>query len=412
MKLIVLAKPSVPASSDEVRKGLYPPLGLLYLSAVARGCGFETRVYDLDLYSREAFIEECIKLEPDYIGFTSVTTNCREIRRIINELRRAGVKSRIIVGGPHATLVPEDFEGYADYIVVGEGEFVLRDILESRVRRDGGSGSIVVRGGHPPLDSLPQPDRDSIDLRAYGENMGALMTSRGCPYNCLFCVARFIMGRKFRGASVEKVVSEWRRLRREYNAPKIRIVDDVFTFDRERAKEIMKRVKEESLGPWSLPNGVRVDNVDEEIIKLMAESGCTTVWYGVESGDQRVINVLRKGIRLERVEEVVKLTKKYGVRVGLFFMIGAPGETLESVYKTIRFIEKVEPDYLHFSIATPYPRTDFWRWVEEHGRFLTTDYELFEKQFIFETPEYPLRDRLKAIEIIEKELSHKFDIEI
>ncbi|RLE73164.1 MAG: hypothetical protein DRZ80_06560 [Thermoprotei archaeon] len=206
-------------------------------------------------------------------------------------------------------------------------------------------------------------------------------------------------------------MGEWIELKEKYKAPKIRILDDVFTFNRQRAVEICKQVKEYGLGEWSLPNGVRVDNVDAELLELMADSGCTTVWYGVESGSQKVINILRKGIKLEQVEKVVEWSKDVGLSVGLFFMVGAPGETLETVYETLKLIEKLDPDYVHFSIATPYPGTDFWKWVEENGRFLTHDYSKFEREFIFETPDYPLKDRIKAIEIIEKELSLKYEVE-
>ncbi len=112
------------------------------------------------------------------------------------------------------------------------------------------------------------------------------------------------------------------------------------------------------------------------------------------------------------MEDAVKWAKNVGIAVGLFFMVGAPGETLETVHETLRLIERLDPDYVHFSIATPYPRTDFWKWVEENGRFLTLDYSKFEREFIFETPEYPPQDRLKAAEIIERELSDKYGIKI
>ena len=243
----------------------------------------------------------------------------------------------------------------------------------------------IVRGKLADLDSIPPPDRRSLRLGDYGENSGALLTSRGCPYGCLFCATRYIFGRELRAASPSRVIEEWELLRRE-GVPKTRIVDDVFSLDRERAAEICGRVLELGLGPWSLPNGVRVDNVDEELLELMADSGLTTIWYGVESGCERVLRVLKKGIDLERVREVVEWTKELGVAVGLFFMVGAPGEDLEAVRETVDFVHEVEPDCVHFSIATPYPNTEFWEWVEENGRFLTKDYERFERESVFETP--------------------------
>jgi len=274
-------------------------------------------------------------------------------------------------------------------------------------------GTVVLRGRMlENLDEIPYPDRSILEKEHYWDNLGSMFTSRGCPYNCLFCATRLIMGRKFRARSAGNVIGEWIELRERYKAPKIRILDDVFTFDRGRVVKICRQVLEYGLGEWSLPNGVRVDNVDRELLELMAESGCTTVWYGVESGSQKVLNLLRKSITLERVEKIVKWSKDVDLNVGLFFMVGAPGENLEIVEKTLEFIEKLDPDYVHFSIATPYPGTDFWKWVEENGRFTTLDYTKFEREFIFETADYPLEDRLKAVEMIEEALGPKYDVKI
>ena len=412
-RILYLVKAPVPASIEEEKKGLYPPLGLLYLSSIAKAHGFQVKVFDLDVMPTDRLIEEFLRDKPLIVGFTTVTPSYNMTVKLIKLLKELNPNVITVVGGPHITLVPEDFKGIADVIVVGEGENALGKVLDDVERlRNQNNKSILIEGGIvDDLDSLPLPDRDVIDLSVFGENAGAIMTSRGCPYNCLFCVVRFIMGRRFRYRSPDNVLREWRLLKFKYKVPKVKIIDDVFTFDRDRALKIINEVKEEGLGPWSLPNGIRIDNVDLKLLEAMAESECTTIWYGIESGDQKVVNILRKGIRLEQAEQVIRWTKNVGIRVGLFFMVGAPGETLSSVYKTIEFIERVEPDYVHFSIATPYPNTDFWRWVEEHGRFLTRDYSHFEREFIFETPEYPLKDRLKAIEIIEKELGGKYMIE-
>ncbi len=413
MKTLYLIKASTTASVDERKKGLYPPLGLLYLSSIAKAHGFQVKVFDLDLTLARELINRYLDDAPLITGFTTITSNYYTTVKLIKLLKELNPRSFIVVGGPHATLVPNDFYGIADVVVVGEGEKALSKMLKNLLRlKVYDDKTIVVRGEvEENLDALPLPDRDVIDMKLFGENAGTLMTSRGCPHNCLFCVTRFIMGRKFRARSPGNVLKEWRILKYKYKVPKVRIIDDIFTYDRDRALKIIKGVIDEDLGPWSLPNGVRVDNVDLKLLEVMAESNCTTIWYGIESGDQRVINTLRKGIRLEQAERVVKWTKDVGIKVGLFFMVGAPGETLDSIYKTINFIEKVEPDYVHFSIATPYPNTDFWHWVKRHGRFLTRDYRRFEKEFIFETPDYPLQERLKAIEILRRELSYRYNIE-
>ena len=411
MPFVYLVKPVTVESHEEEKKGSYPPLGLLYLSSMFKEYGFETKLYDLDFVDENALVKQASHEQPEIVAITSTTPSYYSIVHVIKRLREILKNSLFAVGGPHATLVPEDFIGIADVIVKGEGERVISELVKMS-RKQRFKNTIVLNGETVEnLDEIPYPDRSILDRRYYSENLGSMFTSRGCPYNCLFCATRFIMGRKFRARSVGNVIGEWIELKEKYKAPKIRILDDVFTFNRQRAVEICKQVKEYGLGEWSLPNGVRVDNVDAELLELMADSGCTTVWYGVESGSQKVINILRKGIKLEQVEKVVECSKDVGLSIGLFFMVGAPGETLETIYETLKLIEKLDPDYVHFSIATPYPGTDFWKWVEENGRFLTHDYSKFEREFIFETPDYPLKDRIKAIEIIEKELSLKYEVE-
>ncbi len=373
--------------------------------------GFEVRCLDLDVEDPKKLLNLVAREKPFAIGFSIVTQSLYTATSLARAIREIDPSIPLIAGGPHPTLVPSDCEEVFDIVVVGEGEAALPIVID--ILRRGKPRKTVVIRSRPieNLDSIPYPDRDSIDLSVYGDNRGAMMTSRGCPYSCLFCATRYIMGRKFRAMSANRVVEEWRIVRRRYGAPKIRIVDDVFTLDRRRAIDILTRVRDEGLGPWSLPNGVRADNIDEELAIHMAESGCTTVWFGVESGDPRVLKVLRKGVSLDRVEYAVKLCRELGMRVGLFFMVGAPGETLESTRMTIDFIQRLDPDYVHFSIATPYPNTEFWRWVEEHGRFLTKDYRYFEKVFIFETPDYPLEHRVRAVEMILNELGSRYDID-
>jgi len=414
VSLAFLIKPASVESPSEEEKGSFPPLGLLYLASVFREHGCDVELYDLDFTGEDELLNRACSKQPDIIAITSVTPSYWETVRVIRRLREALEGALIAVGGPHATLVSEDFFGLADIVVRGEGEGVVEEIIKLAKERGGRRSETIVLEGRPieDLDSLPYPDRSVLRPELYSENIGSMFTSRGCPYNCLFCVTRYIMGSRFRARSPENVVGEWAKIIGAYRVPEVKILDDVFTFDRGRATAICKLALEYGLGKWSLPNGVRVDNVDPDLLALMAESGCTTLWYGVESGSQRVLKLLRKGITLEQVERAVRWSKDVGIEVGLFFMVGAPGENLDTVRETLDLIARLDPNYVHFSIATPYPRTDFWRWVEENGRFLTRDYSRFEREFVFETPDYSLRDRLKAVEIIEDELAPKYGIRI
>jgi len=410
--LIYLVNPQVPRSRDEEKKGLYPPLGLLYIATVLKERGYEVKIYELNVESSNKLIHDVQREQPDVVGITVHTVSFPIVKSLIKELRQSSPSTTIVCGGPHATLCPEDFINIADIVVRGEGEEVARDLpnllhaikeLKTRAMKT----TLVVQGASPNIDELPIPDRALLNTSYYGENIGVLVTSRGCPFNCLFCCVRYLFSRAYRARSPMKVLQEVLYLVDRFNVHRVKFVDDEFTVVRSRVREICQLLKEYGVGvTWSLPNGIRVDTVDERLLRDMSEAGCDLVWFGIESGSERVLKYIRKGIDLEKARGVIKIAKDYGIRVGGFFMIGAPGETLDEFKKIIDLIPKLDLDYIHFSIATPYPNTEFWNWVQVHGRFITLDYQYFEKTFIFETPDYTIRDRLRAVELLERELGY------
>jgi radical SAM superfamily enzyme YgiQ (UPF0313 family) len=196
------------------------------------------------------------------------------------------------------------------------------------------------------------------------------MTSRGCPYRCLFC-DRPHLGKKFRARSAINVVDEIEECVKKGIGEFI-FYDDTFTIDRQRVFDICDEILRRKLDiMWDIRT--RVDNVDKVLLERLKAAGCARIHYGVESGNPEILKVLRKGITIEQVERAFKLTKEAGIATLAYFMIGSPGETRSQILETIKFARKLAPDFVHFSIATPYPATPLYQIGLEGGQ-LKNDY--------------------------------------
>jgi len=423
MKILLLYPPYT-SHVEEEKKGYFPPLGLAYIAAVLRTHDHSVRIVDMNVEMKnlEELEKICEKEQPDIVGISSTTITYNTCINILKRIKNIIPSAIRIVGGPHASILPQEFVDYSDFVVVGEGEYTMLELVKTLENSEDPSniegllfkkdGKIVETGPRPLItcpDNLPFPARDLLHMEAYNDNKGAILTSRGCPFNCIFCNSHLIFGKKFRARSPKNVVDEIEYLVKKYNVHVIRILDDMFTLNRKRVIEICNEILNRGLNiGWELTNGTRVDKVDKELLEKMHEAGCYRIYYGIESGSKKVLKMLRKGIKLDQVKRVVKWTKEIGIEVGGFFMIGGPGETIETLKETEKFIDELNLDYVHLSIATPYPRTDFWNWVLKNGRFVTNDYSKFEKEFIFETPDFPWEQRMKIFEYLhEKYCSDK-----
>lgn len=214
------------------------------------------------------------------------------------------------------------------------------------------------------LDSLPFPARYLTPYQKYSSVLSkvqpitTMFTSRGCPYKCLFC-NRPHLGKIFRARSPKNVVDEMEECQK-MGIKEVLIYDDTFTVNRKRVLDICQEIKERKLEiDWDVRT--RPDTVDEELLIDMKKAGCKRIHYGVEAGTQKILNVLRKGITLEKVEETFRLTKKIGLEVLAYFMIGSPTETKGDILQTIKFAKKLNPDFTHITITTPFPATDLYR---------------------------------------------------
>ncbi|MDO8125627.1 MAG: radical SAM protein [Candidatus Brocadiales bacterium] len=374
---------------------VYPLLSYASLGAVLRGKGFDVAVLDLGVESEPyKMLDKTLdEFKPRTVGFTSTTPLYFEVREISRIVRKKfGRDVRIVYGGPHATALPEDslVDAEIDIVVSSEGEETMLEILEGKplaeikgvyYKENGKIKSTPPRQLIKDLDTLPFPALDLYDIKRYkcpkflskGSPPAGMETSRGCPCACTFC-NKNISGRPFRKKSPDRVVDEIKYML-QMGIGEIRIIDDQFATDIERAKVICEKIIRAGLKfPWNLPSGVRVDCVDEEFLILAKRAGCYQVGIGFESGDQKSLDRVNKGIKIEEGVRCMELIRKVGLESVGFFMLGLPDDTEESLKKTVDFALRLMPDYAKVTITIPFPGTALFEDYERRGLIKSRDW--------------------------------------
>jgi radical SAM superfamily enzyme YgiQ (UPF0313 family) len=371
-----------------------PPLGLMYLAAyLEKNSGHQVKILDcqVERLNFNQFKKRVQIEQPDIVGITTITFTLLETIKAIQIIKEINPRIKIVLGGPHIHIFPKESLELqdVDYVVLGEGEKPFQQLLDNlnniknlySIKGIGfkDNNKIIVNNAHElieNLDTLPFPARHLTPYWKYRLVLSrdipvtTMFTSRGCPYNCLFC-DRPQLGKIFRARSAKNVVDEMEECEK-MGIGEIFIYDDTFGVDRQRVLDICAEIKKRGLTiAWDIRT--RVNTVDEEILNALKGAGCQRIHYGVEAGTQKILDVLRKGITLEMVEKTFKLTEKTGIQTLAYFMIGSPSETREDILATIEFAKKINPDFVHFTITTPYPATDLYRLGLEKG-ILPYDY--------------------------------------
>lgn len=394
----------------EVFRQVFPLLSFMSLSAFVKQNGFKTAVLDLGIeHDPYELLRKTLKeSKPKFIGITSTTPlffEVVEIARISREV--LGSDTKIIYGGPHATALPEESlkTSEVDMAVVGEGEQTLLEILQGEksteingifYKENGKIISTPPRDFINDLDSLPLPDISLYDITRYhcsklvsrGSPVLHMETSRGCPNNCSFC-NKSIFRRQFRTKSPKRVVEEMKYFIK-HGAGELRVIDDQFATDINRAKEICRLIIKKGIKiPWNLANGIRVDRADQEFLDSAKRAGCYQVGIGFESGDQTSLNSIDKGITLEQAAKCMAMVKKSGLESVGFFMLGLPADTEESMKRTISFAIKMMPTYAKATVTLPLPGTRLFAQYEQEGRIKTRDWSKYNFHKIADVYEHP-----------------------
>jgi anaerobic magnesium-protoporphyrin IX monomethyl ester cyclase len=397
------------------------PLNLLTIATPLLERGYEVQLLDLNYHTdlEEALINALNEFAPDYAGITFTTPLYSQSLRIISQVKDYSNDIITIAGGVHITsdCMGTMKDSRIDIAVLGEGDFKLLEIIESDdikvikgiAYRSNGEISINERDpGIKDLDRIPFPAISLIDINQYKlphtirklDPVCPLETSRGCVYSCTYC-NKSIFGKTFRVKSPERVIDDLKRIA-SLGFKEAHIVDDGFSTNINRAKEICRLVIKENIDLLiNCANGIRVDRIDYELLELMKKAGIYRVSLGIESGSQRILNNVDKGIKLEDYEKAFKMFRKVGIETLAYFMFGLPDEQESDMKKTIKFAKKLRPDVAKFSITIPLPSTPLYEDWKAKGYILTNnwdDYGFYTEKKIYEHPNLSLDTLTKYLD--------------
>jgi radical SAM superfamily enzyme YgiQ (UPF0313 family) len=370
----------------------YPPMGLLYLAGYLEKTGdYRVKIVDLAVegVSNDDLINVIENESPKLIGISFMTPQSLAAYDMARMIREKCPDTGLVAGGVHTSALPEEVLEFFDMAVIGEGEVSFKEIADYFVRNEGSldqiKGLALKENGRvikntprefiADLDMLPFPSWHHLDLSKYkGLGMGldeekpfmVVLSSRGCPNDCIFCASRIVHGRPFRYRSAENIIEEIEEICRNYGINQFDFADDTMTVSKKRMMRFCELITSEGLDiTWDC--NARVNTVDEEMLSMMKKAGCRRVNFGVESGDQRILDRLKKGIKLSQIKRAHSLAKLAGLKTMSFFMIGNPGEGAAEIERTRELAREISSDCPGLTFATPYPGTQLLEMARERG---------------------------------------------
>jgi len=382
-------------------KYLEYPIYLAYLVAVLEKAGFEVEFLDavLEELSINDFAEEVKEIDPEMVILECSTPSIEYDLSSAKAIKKILKKAFVVLVGSHPTFFHEKIisENEAiDVICRGEFDFTVRDValilsqqgdlrgVKGITYRDG--GSIHVNEDRPliqNLDELPFPARHIVKSKHYrqgtfaGKHCTTMVSSRGCPYHCTYCLwPGTLYGHHFRARSPLNVVEEIKEVVRDYYIDEIYFDDDSLALDRKRILEICRLIRERHLKvEWI--SQCRADSMDEEVVESMKQAGCRYIRFGVESGSQRILQAMKKGVTLDKIKRAFDLCRRMGIKTQAFFLFGIPGETQETIRETIEFAKELRPDSAQFAVVIPHPGTELYRICQDNGWLKYNSWEDF-----------------------------------
>lgn len=398
---ITFINPPQPNSKYKFLGVVAPSLGIGYMAAVLEKNNFDVDVLDanaLDL-SYDDIGEEIIKRNSDIVAITALTPTIGRALDTADKIKEVKSDTVVVLGGYHPTFEYEDLfekEKSIDVIVRGEGEYTMLDLVQSiesgrdlkdvqgLAFKDNDSGELIVTPDRPiihDLDELPFPAFHLFPMEKYKilnitTNVATIITTRGCPMQCSFCSSAALHGRHLRRRSYQNVVDEIEVRLKEQNIDTIAFMDDTFTLDVKFVKNFCEEIKRRNLKFWWGCTS-RVDTLNEELLEMMKDAGCITIFMGVESADQQMLDKMNKNITVSKTITAFKLARKVGIRTIASCVIGMPEDTKETMKQTIEFVDSLKPNYALYSLATPYPGTRFYKETFEKNLIKIKDWSKF-----------------------------------
>lgn len=399
--------------------GHLPPLNLASLAAYVRQGGHTVSIIDGNVAEKKlSDIVDSIPINTRVAGLTAITSNFHLAEDIAKKIKKNNPSVLIVLGGHHATTCINEIlekENCFDFIVYGEGEETFLELVD-KFRETNydkkeffGKNRVLekIRGiGYRvrkmpvvtekrnlinDIDKLPLPARDLLPMKKYTPLPNnykrlpatSIIVSRGCPYECIFCSANKLFGRKLRLRSPGKVLEELRQLVEDYGVKEVSFWDDTLTVNPEWLTKLCNLMIEEGVNiSWTCLG--RVNNVTLELLLVMKKAGCWNICYGIESGSQELLNIIGKGTRLDQIRKAVSWTKSVGIEIRGSFMLALPGETPDLAVQTIDFARELDLDYAQFCITTPYPGTKLYEDASIYGSLSSefSEYTCWEPVFI------------------------------
>lgn len=359
----------------------YVPLGILYLSSYLRAQGYAVEVFDTTFREREELFKALRTTSPSVLGVYANLMTRPNVLEILRAAKEAGWKT--VVGGPEpGAYLDEYLSAGADVVVIGEGEVTLGELLpalraDSRStlaqvngiafrNEDGSIHQTPARALIPDIDAQPWPDREAVDIERYmkvwrehhGKGSVSLITARGCPYRCRWC-SHGVFGHTHRRRKPVSVVDELEWLLQRYQPEMAWLADDVFTIHYGWIRQYAAEMKRRNLKiPFECIS--RADRLNEQVIDILAELGCFRVWIGSESGSQRILDAMERGVTVEQVQAAVRLAKSRGIKAGMFLMWGYEGEKLEDIEATVEHVKRADPDVFFTTVSYPIKGTPYY----------------------------------------------------
>ncbi len=379
-KRILLTTSAAPAQAPFSTKEKRPPIGIGFLISVLRNAGHEVSFIDNYLQPTNFLDTDYLwKNKIDYVGIYANTICFRDTLRMLHKLEHLRQTrkwvGKIIVGGPHTTVAADTIPDFVDYIVQGEGERAILDIADGKVTE-----RIVNYPRIENLDALPMPAWDCFVNLPYDWSVKffqdspifTMNTSRGCPFRCTFCSVCSVWGRKYTYFSAERIVSDIEHLIEHYGVKGIYFREDNFTLNKERLSKFCNLLIEKGIKiSWACES--RVSNLSRETVELMARAGAKGFYFGVESGSQRILDLLQKDITVEQIKNAFKWCHEFGVKAAASVVVGVPGETESDIRETAELLKQIEPDVVWPNVFVGIPDSSLYRFVLDNRLYQYID---------------------------------------
>ena len=419
-KRILLVSPKFYGGTN--RLSHFPLAGLGYIAEALKKSEVNIDVFDMNLgYTFRDLECELSNFNPDLIGFTAMTLGYKKFYDDVNRIKCFHPELKIVLGGAHISAVKEtvlqDCPGI-DYGITLEGDISMAqlcqgeklDLIQGLIYRD--NGKIISNKFNnfiENLDELPFPKYEFFELDKYPLKQMPILTSRGCPYNCIYCSTEATIGKKFRTRSAQSIVDEieyW--YNRGYR--EIFIIDDNFTLIYKRTQEVCELLSGKNFKDLhlKLTSGIRADRVDKKMLKMLKDAGFDYLAFGVESASDKVLKNIRKGESIAVIEKRIKEACDIGLSVDLFFLIGSPGETMDDLKMSFSLALRYPVRRVRFYNLLPLPSTELLRWLNENSYltqpldYILNDASYYNNQPCFSTPEMSLAQRKKAFKLAQE----------